>query len=195
MMRRVKSKSRQSANKLRTSASNRTKIAPLSGEEVERYCALLQTERLDDILERAQRGDTLAAMEGLESITWVLANGEIPAYARQYLARAFHKIITGTDANKALNLRRSARPREWPLLQKRLAADIVAQLVSIGHPVLKAIEDAVDLIERHAVSAAPVSPWHLFKTKRFDSSTLRKWYYAHKNALAAMREAAKESGK
>lgn len=99
----------------------------------------LHTEDFADILDRALKGDTIAAKEALAPIASILMpqplhSGtdevvEVPHYVREYLSIVISKIACGIDANEAFGLKQSHRKNEFDASDLKQAAFIMHQLL------------------------------------------------------------------
>lgn len=167
-------------------------------ETSERLGAAILTENLSEILARAESGDVLAAREVLPHLAFLLstqnrppATGQplpVPDFARDYLAKSLYRMAGGEDANRSMHLR--GGPRKWGHFEKRLAADVMFQLIEQGMTVEAAKLEAADRINRH-ISSDPCPPaWQAFEGKSIEGETLQTWYYELKDELSEMRQPA-----
>jgi hypothetical protein len=166
----------------------------MSNSEQEGLAAAILSENLADILDRAQSGDTHAAREVLGTLALLLSSkhprtGEpapVPVYVRDYLARALRRMAAGERADVAMNFKKSGK-QKWGHFEKRLAADLVFQLVERGLPVLAACQEASAKIQEIVEADPCPAAWLAFKGRTPESETLQSWYYEMRNELGAMR--------
>jgi len=166
--------------------------------------AELLTESLRDILSRAEQGDVLAAKNALLSLSQCLSNYipafmdaplPVPDYVREYLSRCLYRMAMGEDAGVAMNLTRKkgGRPNKVGHFEKRLAADLIYQLIEQGLSVDSACEDAANFINEviitdlrnsdkhkqgtHEWKQLYHAAWINFKSQWVSGDLLKKWYY------------------
>ena len=155
---------------------------------------LLLTESLSDMLERAKEKDVLAAREALTHIAFMLcpSNKEaIPDYVREYLANCLREIANGSDANDALNLKKRGKSK-WTHFDKRLAANVMFELVENGSSVEDAKYDAAYKINEIVRSIDdPASAWSNFKNIELSPEALQSWYYETKDELSDLHNKAR----
>lgn len=178
----------------------------------------LGTVKLSDLIKLAENGDRLAALEVVDILAWVVSTHNtyhaptpdspdhyepvpIPAFARNYLSDALQRIANGEDANKAFNVKKSGRPQKWSYYVKRLAVDVMAQLLEQNAEKQLSVEaaaacaaEAINKLARELASRTftaldgtlqPIpSPWQSFVSKPIDESTLKTWYYELKKRIA-----------
>ncbi len=169
-----------------------TKIDPHRLDEA------VTTEYLEEILVRADAGDVVAARDALMTIGHYLSShnldfttGEplpVPLFLRDYLSRAFYRMVNGMDADSALNLKRPGR-KNRSYLEKRLAAYLVYQGVAEqSKTVMVATMDAADFINELSKKNELTGKWRGFQGKRVKPETLQDWYYKYYDELKAMYE-------
>lgn len=126
----------------------------------------LHTEDFADILDRALKGDAIAAKEALAPIASILMpqplhSGtdevvDVPHYVREYLSIAISKIACGIDANEAFGLRPSHRKNEYDVSDLKQAAFLMHQLLEqpgrSGKAMTRkeAASSAADAFNKHA---------------------------------------------
>jgi hypothetical protein len=158
----------------------------------------LHTEKLSDMMTRAEAGDLLAAREVVEILAAVVSPTDtyrdphsddpnarvpvpIPDFVRAYLSCALEKIASGVDARDAFHLRKKGGPRQfWAHRDKVLAVDIMQQLVEQGLVVDEAAREAAAQINdfaKRSVNGRLASPWKKFSERPIENHTLLKWYY------------------
>lgn len=154
--------------------------------DVEKLFLRLGTENLSDVLARAEAGDTEAGREAISTLAWLVSTDNkhprtnqslpIPEFAREYLARCLHRIDSGADANVALNMKRTGRPKTWSHYEL-LAVSILIQLMEFEPrlDVPAASEKAAAAILKNATRAGPL--WERFRRKKLEGETLMSWYY------------------
>ena len=157
----------------------------------------LLTENLPDILNRADGGDVLAAREALGHMAFLLSTSnthpltgnplDVPGYVRDYLAKSLARMVNGVDANRAMNLKKSG-PKIWSHFDKRLAADLVFQLVAQGCTVLESSMVAAENISDRAELQPCPPAWQAFSGQAIDSATLQTWYYELKEELTGIHQ-------
>lgn len=148
-------------------------------------------EHLEAMLAGAEDGDVEDARDSLAVLVILLDTrythpdtGEplqMPGFARDYLARAFDRIVEGEAADAALNLRR--RTRVWRYPQKLMGAKIVADLIAQGKTVLEATNRASELVQRYDAEALAEGRYQLFGGRAVQPETLSTWYYNHRDEL------------
>ena len=158
--------------------------------QVEKLDELLLTEKLSDNMARAEAGDVIEARRLLPVLAhFVSRNNQhpVPDFIRDYLARSLWRMVEQEDANRAMNLKKSGK-QKWAHYEKRLAANIVFELVEQSHTPTIASEIAADQI-REFLASNPCAPaWEGFKGRSAPGADiLRTWYYELKDELTEMR--------
>jgi len=147
----------------------------------------LLTTSLKEELERAKNGDKLAAREVLETLSYLLswrnsdATGKrypVADFVLDYVSDALGNMAKGESGDRAFYLKKSGN-QAWSYFEKRLAVNIVRQLVEQGFPVDEAAREAADKIKEH-ITQTPCPPaWRGFKGRTVKNTTLLAWYYEH----------------
>ncbi|MES2000351.1 MAG: hypothetical protein V4446_13655 [Pseudomonadota bacterium] len=145
----------------------------------------LLTTSLKEELERAKNGDKLAARDVLDILSHLLSGRyrdstgkryPVPDYVLDYVSDALGSMAKGESGDRAFHLKKSGN-QAWSYFEKRLAVNIVRQLVEQGLPVDTAVGTAADKIKEH-IAQTPCPPaWRGFKGRTVSEATLLAWYY------------------
>lgn len=148
----------------------------------------LLTENLKDCLMRAEDGDVIEGKKALDTIIMLLSphnvnpqtgkHNPLPTCVLDYLSKAFIKIANKKNASQALNLTRAGRPQKISPFEKRLAADLVYQLIKSGVSLCKARTAVTDVINNKILPNLIEYPaWRGLKNKEINEDELLDWFY------------------
>lgn len=150
-------------------------------------------------LARAEEGDDEAGRDALGALSVLLSTknvhpmtGEplpVPAYARDYLAKALGRMAAGVDPKKALNLVNGRKGRKSDTYRRKVLAASIVEYIrhqdrdedgKLG-PVDRACDEAEDVIKaiiKAHKNDAYWGAWEPFRAKKACSSgSIREYYY------------------
>lgn len=148
---------------------------------------------IEDLLKRAEGGDTISANDALMTIGHYLhsknlnpENGEIlpvPICIRDYLSKAFYAMANGESADKALHLKRSGRRNQNYSATLSVAYMVYQAVHENGKTVLNATIDVADEISKKSQNNELPGYMSSFNDKKVDSASVQDWYYKHLDEL------------
>jgi hypothetical protein len=151
----------------------------------------LFSENIEELINRAKRGDVLEARRLVIFIQRFMQNPEIlnmPEALKEYAVSVLGAIAGGAAAEKALNISRKGRSQTWSVWSKRLATSIVQKFIERGNSIDEACAQASDFISENIteLSEKPYgaqTAWGEFVGRpHLSEDILRVWYYELKRS-------------
>lgn len=148
------------------------------------------TVSLSDLMNRAANGDKRAARAVAASLSVMVLQTDrypVPKSAAEYLSRALRQIAKEkADANRAFYLKIDHAAPEWSQQAKRLAVNVVDQLMSQppALSIARACDEAEKVIVKHIrqlkqkrhLALGADAPWLEFVDQHWTPRMLRNWW-------------------